>query len=492
MNQKQVLIGRSTQTPIENKKRREVVVPGRPSQDFILTARCRIMKVGGRITISATDLPGDPGGTYAWDTDSDKLRLVNKTGSTLVVEALMMPSSARDGEIITVTRTGRDGGKKSKTISVTVAKISFKPSPRQNYGYDDYDTPLIQDDDHVSIKSNSETFIGVKIEGGALGTDFSFVPDDAKVCTVDAAPDKSEFDLRIQAKSWQKKATVLRAKMKCSASTVCAALNLNVYAEKVVKVLVAKVANNAFSATALIYPNADYAGHQTLANEKLKEGVVRFDLKNFTTDNSVVHVDFGKNIDGALIFDINSQGGLEFDLISASMNSNEPDQYRVAIIKKMRSYYYLDRPVRKGDTSISVRGNNVFKAIMPLGKGQSLENIDVISTSGNIATLAKPLNFDHASGEPLEFPAVAWSTDPIIITEDASTLDITKWTILHEVGHSALELQDIVDLTNFMNFHVGTTDNRLRYCPRESRYTPGVKENQWETIPRPLPKPPVK
>jgi hypothetical protein len=485
-----VLLGSSTQTPVENKTRHVVVLPGQPSKDFILTARCRIMNVGGRITMSATDMPGDSGGIYTWTTTSNKIRLLNTTGNTLAIEALASPGSARDSETITVTRTGIDGVKMSKTVSLTVARVTFHSSSVQRYGYDDFDTSLIQSDDHVSVKSGGDTYVAVKIEGGATGKDFDFVSDPATVCEVEPAPEAAEFNLHVQAKSWQKKAAVLRARVKCPAVTVFAEINVHVYAEKVVKVLVAKVANTAFPATALKYPTADYAAHQQLANDKLREGVVKFELKNFDSGNAITNVDFGKNVDGALIFDINASGGLEFDLIDRALTSSDADQYRVAIVKDMKSYYYLDRPAKKGDASISVRGTNIFKSKMVLGKGGTMEIVEVLGNVGNVGSLAHPLAFDHAIGEALEFAAAAWSSDPIVICEGNASLDEAKWTILHEVGHSALELQDIVDPTNFMNFEQGNTDFRLRYCPRDSEYNSGVKENQWEKIPRPLPKPP--
>lgn len=490
MGKQQVLLGSSTQTPVENKTRHVVVLPGQPSKDFIFTAKCRIMNVGGRITMSAIDIPGDSGGLYTWSTASDKIRLLNTTGNTLTIEALASPGSARDSETITVTRTGRDGGEKSKTVSLTVARVSFRSSSTQRYGYDDFDTSLIQTDDHVSVKSGGDTYVAVKIEGGAKGDDFDFVSDPATVCAIEPAPEAAEFNLHIQAKIWQKKAAVLRAKVKCPAATVFAEINVHVYTEKIVKVLVAKVANNAFAATALKYPTADYAAHEQLANDKLREGVVKFELKNFDSSNAITNVDFGKNVDGALIFDINASGGLEFDLIDRALTSSDSDQYRIAIVKNMKSYYYLDRPARKGDVSISVRGANIFKAKMVLGKGASMEIVEVVGNVGNVGNLARPLAFDHAIGEALEFEAAAWSSDPIIICEGNASLDETKWTILHEVGHSALELQDIVDPTNFMHFQQGNTDFRLRYCPRDSQYNSSVKENQWEKIPRPLPKPP--
>ena len=439
--------------------------------------------------MSATDLPGESGGTYTWSTTSTKIRLVNTSGAILAVEALTTPSAARDSEIITVVRTAADGSTKTKNVLLTVAKVTFEPATTQLYGYDNFDTPLNLDDDHVSIKSAGETFIAVKIDGGALGSDFDFACDSALTCTVDPAAGSAAFDLHLRAKTWQKKSTVLSAKIKCPTAAVFAKITVHVYTEKVVRVVVAKVADNRSAGTALNFATADYAAHQTVANDKLKEAVVKYEITNSDAANAVKNIAFDIDSSGALTFDINGGGGPGFELIKRAVTATT-GQFRVVIVRKMRSFYYVDRAVRVGSTSISLRGTDVFKSMMRLGNGATQEIVEVTHNTGNIAHLAAPLAFNHPVGETMEFPAAAWSSDPIIIAEGNATLDVTKWTILHEVGHSALELQDIDDATDFMHHDQGNTDYRLRFCERNSHYTAGDKENQWEKIPRPLPERP--
>lgn len=486
MAEQSLLLGRSTTTVVENTSRRVVALPGGPSKDFILNAKCRIVSVGGRIGISAADLPGESGGTYTWSTTSSKIRLANTTGPTLAVEALMTPGTARDSETITVTRTGNDGAKTSKTVTVTVAKVTFSRAENQLYGYDDFDTPLNHDDDHISLKSQGQTSVAVRIEGGALGTDFDFVCDDVEICSAESAPEKPEFNLRLNAKKWQKATTVLRAKNKCPAGAVFASITVHVYAEKVVKVVVAKVADSNSAVTALRFGSADYASHQSRTNEKLREAVVRYEVRNFNASNSVLDVHYDKNKSGVLHFDINSQGGTEFELIKRAVSAN-PDEQRVVIVREMKSFYYLERAAKKGEREIAVRGSNVYTASMDLGSGSSKETVDVASNTGNVAHLVAPLKFDHLEGETLEFPAAAWSSNPIIIMEGAVSLDELSWTLMHEVAHIALQLEDVSDPANVMNVDQTNTDYRLRFCPRESNYSPGRKENQWEKIPRPRP-----
>lgn len=480
MGDKFVLLGSSVQSPVENKTRKEVTLPGTPSQDFILTARCRIVAVGRRVSISAADLPGSSGSTFSWSTSSSKIRLVNTTGPTLAIEGVAV-GSARDSESITCTCKSKEGGQTSKTVSLTVATVVFEKSALQTFGFDDFDSPSDHTDDHICVKSSAETFVRVKIEGGAVGSDFSFECIDPNVCSTKGAPSLDAFDLAIQGGRSNKASTVLQAKVKCPSSEVFASIAVHVYAEKIVKVLIAKVADSRSPMSALKFGTADYASHQVKANDKLKEAVVRYELENFDAGNMVTDIPFDKDGNGVLSFDINSGGGVEFEMIKQAIKKRDADQYRVVIVRGMKSFYYLDRPARKGDTSISVRGPNIFTTTMPLGNGPSMEIVTVTSSSGQ---LASPLRFDHPIGEPLEFPAAGWSTDPILIMEGGVSLDVTKWTILHEVGHSALKLMDVVDPTDFMHYSQVWTDFRLRYSPRNSKYKPGKQENQWEQIPR--------
>lgn len=487
MDKKAKLIGRSTQTPIENKERKVVALPGKKSKDFIVNARCRILNVGARTSLSASDLPGDEPGTFTWSTNSNKIRIVNSSGPVVAIEALLQPSTARDQETITVVRTSSSGLKSEKTVKLTVARIKFGPTNKQSYGYDDYDTPAIVQDHHVSVGASDSTFIAVNIEGGAIGTDFDFVFDDETVCKVGKVPDSSGFDLSIQAVTGVKRETVLRAKAKCPSQPEFSRIFVNVYPKKTVDVLVAKVADKNSIHTTLRFPLVNYALHQDAANKKLRDAVVQFRIQNFDSANKVTDVTFDVETKGVLAYDINEGGGKALEMIDKVIG-NSTGKYRVVIVKKMKSYYYLSRPAKKGDKEIFVKGDNIFKSEMILGTGDSKEDIIVAESMANVGYLASPLTKDHPSGEPVEFPAAGWSSDPIVICEgegeDESLLDTTKWTIIHEVGHAALDFLDVVDPTNLMHFSQDNSDNKLRHCPRVRHYSVNEKENQWETIPR--------
>ena len=487
----------STLTSTDITKRKTVTLPGEKSEDFILTANCRIINVKGRVTMTTTELPGESGGRYAWTTGSGKIRLLNASTQLATVEALDTPSSARDAEVITVTRTGTDGKTVSKTINVTVAKLTFSSSAAQSNGYDDFDTPTNPADDHLCVKSGASTVVKVAIEGGAIGTDFDFACEPASVCTPEPPGGAATFDLRLTAQRHQKAQTALLAKVKCPSAAVFAKLAVHVYTEKVVKVVVAKVFDSTSPTSALVNPAVDYAAHQVPANDKLKEAVVRYEISNFGAGGASTDIAFDADRNGAVSYDINAGGGSEVTAITSAITSTA-DKYRVVIVRRLKSFYYLSRAASVGDTTITVRGSNVFTAAnMPLGIGTNQELVSVVSNAGNVATLAAPLARAHPIGEPLEFPAAGWSGDldnPIFIQEGDAPVDIAKWTILHEVGHAALKLADIVDRTDFMNFQQSWTDYRLRYCPRTLNYPKAggpTTENQWETIPRPDPRRPL-
>lgn len=451
--------------------------------DFKLDAPCKIIKVnGGVVQMTASELPTFPAGTYVWTTTSSRIIIENPNSSTATIKALADPSVCRDAEIITVTRTAVGCPPVIKTVTVTVAKVTFYASPIQRYGYDDFDTPVDSLDDHLCIKKSDYTFVKVEIEGGALSTDFNFVCDDPSICESVEPAESAYFDLRLNAGAKNKAGTLLQVKCKCPAATSFAQIAIHVYKEKLVKVVVAKIYDSTESGTNLRFPTADYAAHTATANAKLKEAVVKYDISNYAASDAQTDVRYDLDGNGVLSYDIKNGGGREFDAIKAAMIGTGT---RVAIIRDMKSYYYLSAAAKVGDTTITVTAGSVFANTnsTPLGIGTSLENVTALSSVGSTITLATPLTKAHAIGEPLEFPAAGWSSDPILIIEGNDTLDVVKWTVLHEVGHRDLKLSDIVDATDIMHFQQSWTDYRLRYCPRTKKYKAGT-ENQWETIPR--------
>lgn len=458
--------------------------------DFTVTAPCRILRAGGgRVTLSADDPTTPPtpcpAGTFTWSTTSTKVQLVSTTGGSISVQALANPSSARDAETVTVTRTARGCSPLTKTVKLTVAKVTFSQAPNQRYGYDDFDTPANPLDDHVSVKKSDNTTVHVKIEGGAVGSDFDFVCDTPATCLPAAGAAGTEFDLQLNGGALDKAETPLHAKVKCPSAESFSHIQIHVYKEKPVEVVVAKIVDSTVAGTALRFPAADYAGHTAAVNAKTKEAVVRYAITSFDAANGTTNVRYDLDNNGVLTFDINASGGAEVTAIQAAMTGTGT-KIRVAIVRAMKSFYYLSSAAALGSSTLTIRGASTFFVAgdtIPIDTGANAENGTALSIAGNVITLAAPLTKNHAVGATLEFPAAGWSSDPILIIEGTTSEDVIKWTIPHEAGHRALSYADIVDTNDIMNFSQSWTDHRLRYCPRTKKYVAGT-ENQWDMVVR--------
>jgi hypothetical protein len=287
-----------------------------------------------------------------------------------------------------------------------------------------------------------------------------------------------------------KEQTTLNAKVKCPSGTSFAKIGIHVYNEKEVNVVVAKIYDSKSAGTNLSFPAENYSAFQNTANNKLKEAVVKFNISNYKADNSLLDVRYDLDNhgvgNGALTYDIANNGGKELDEIKKAYIGTGT-KTRVAIVRNMKSYYYLSAGAAIGDITIKVTAATVFDPGRPvtLGSGASSELITVAPNgiAGNTITLVSALKKAHAVGEQFEFPAAGWSSDPIVIIEGSAGANVLKWTILHEVGHRNLILKDVDDPKSIMHHQQSWTDYRLRYCPRNKKYEAGT-ENQWETIPR--------
>jgi hypothetical protein len=442
------------------------------------------MKVNGTLQIKAIEKPGFSGGSYEWKTSSSKVTLQNEKSSTVTVKAKDKPGSGKESETITVTRSAAGCPDIKKEVKITVAKVTFGESAKQKYGYDDYDTPADTSDDHVSVKQSDTSFVKVKIEGGAVGTDFDWVCEPPAPCTPGAPEGSAAFDLELTAGADKRKETTLHARSKCPSKESFAQIKVNVYKERVVQVVVAKLDKTARGPN-MRYPTADYASHQDKANKKLKEAVVKYEITNFDAANAVTAIDL-KSGTSTVSYEIGmAGGGADLDAIRAKM-SGTGTKVRVAVVRDIKSYYYLKNEAKKDDTKITVTSGHVFetKTTLTLGTGGSAEPVNIKSVSGSEITLVAPLTKDHPAGASLEYGVAGWGTNPILIKE-GTDLETVKWNIVHEVGHrpEGLSLTDIDDRDDVMHYDEPYNDYRLRYCPRKI-YRGGGTENQWETIPR--------
>ena len=458
--------------------------------DFDITAACRIIKAGGgKVQISAADKPGFPAGTFAWTTSSSKIKLANANSSTVTVEGLANVSAGKDAETIEVTRTATGCPAVKKVVKVTVASVTFSESPNQRYGYDNFDTPANPLDDHICVKQSDFTLVKVDIAGGAVGTDFNFVCDKPALCTPVAPGGTASFDLRLNSGAATRDHTTLHAKCKCPDATSFSHLEVHVYKERVVDVVVAKF-DKTTAGTNLRFPTADYASHGPTANAKLKQGVVKYNITNYSATNAVTPVNLASGT-AVVSYDVGAGGGADLTKIQAAMTGTG-QKVRVAIIRDMKSLYFLSAAALKTTTTLTLTAaaNAVYyvpgnTAVLDTGAKQ--ETVTISAVAGSTLTVGA-LTKDHLAGASMEFSAAGWGSDPILIIEGSASLLIAKWTVLHEVGHrpKGLALADIIDQTDFMHFQQSWTDFRLRYCPRLQKYPAGtaLTQNQWELIPR--------
>lgn len=255
-------------------------------------------------------------------------------------------------------------------------------------------------------------------------------------------------------------------------------------------VVIAKIYDSSSPVSALVHPNADYTAHEAEINRKLREAVVKYQLKSIASDDKPLDVRYDLNGTGTLTYDIAENGGREFDAIKRAFKDVDPEAVRVAIVRHMKSYYYLLRPAGIGESFFTVKGDYVTTGTMQLGHGETREVVKVVASSGGLVRLASPLKRHHPPGTPVQTLALGWSGsvengDPILIQEGDNTIDAIADIIVHEVGHTAFGLGDVDDETNVMHHNDENTESRLRFCPRKLHYEQNEVENQWEKIPRP-------
>jgi len=529
------------------------------------------------------------GTTYSWTELSNNIKLVDAnreplaanpppTGTKVIVRAQDLPGEAkvevRDSEgnrgeaILEVVRITFSGCRSPSGTACPAVPANANPV----YGFDDCTTPnppflpplaprppsntippLPEDlrHPHISIESNKETHVHVKIEGNAKGPDFDFIDKDTVFNIVGSPPSSDDFVLTLKAKpNLEKEGAFLRVCCKGyggnSVKHTCykdkdkefARLGVHVYAMKEVKVVVAKVYDPRYSSVAplpgtaavapgsatdsyLNYPTDDYVAFAPDANKILRGAVVKYDFENYQGSANPIPLEFA-DPNGFFVY-TPGFNGTQPELRSGGAALNQlkqviqaPGRKRVAIIRKMKTAYYLAEaaspptPASPPPQKIEIKAHprdirlNESMTIGPetvvfTSAVESTKKIpgtdQKINPGGATVTLQNPLLNPYPANAEILYGAAGWSTDPILVTEGTSPVDHVRGTVLHEIGHTDLKLSDIVDAiptsdaTIIMHYQRGRKNERLRYCPRPLRRKhsrdPSIKEeNQWETIPR--------
>jgi len=377
---------------------------------------------GGRVTLKIVeDVEGWSSDDYSWTltnnivpVDNSGAQTIAYQGSEITVRALNTTGPAR----VTATRNS-DG--EYRTVVLRIARITFSGcdglplavtsqatncSVGATYGFDDMKPPpdgaesrdpteLGPDSadkrrySHISIESEKETHVHVKIEG-AVGSDFNFKSEGEAIFKISgfkksdqpallpAAPETDNFVVMLNAEDIPDKAeTLLRVRCKavghnnnnsehtCADSTNgedFAKLGVHVYKRKVVNVLIVKVwddsTNATKAATALpqLHDTENYASAAFNADalNRTKGAVLEF---NITNDPPLVSVPSFADDSGALVYEIGVAGngpGLGFirQALSAVGGAND---IKIVLVKEMKSAYRLDQPVAAGAQQIIVK-----------------------------------------------------------------------------------------------------------------------------------------
>lgn len=449
------------------------------------------LKVAGSVKLYAAEKR--PGGTPppaepAIATVALENKAIPAAGQVYWVEGTGVSGALRD----VVLTLGIQGGEAQGDLAkITNVEVRFDKSPRQKWGYDDLDD-VDAEFHHLSVKKNDDTVALCKVGGPVVGAAgpkdvLFFVCEDT--ATADApAPAKLEasFDLTVQGKDQDKKATFLRARINDRNGPICASLNVHVYKLKEVTVTVLKAHDSTSATTTLTRPKFDVEAAEIAINEWYKPAVVKIDLKDHSATGDSVDINYDKNGNGKL------------DLEPAGTSTEEQaikDKFNVAgqkivIVKDLAWIYLLKTAAAIDDTTITLKdaysGYMKFIGVgntYDLGAGAGKESIKVKSIAGQVITLDTKLTKAHPVTDGLIWPLSGLSGNPIFVAEQTKTESKQRETMGHENGHSQLDWLDLEASNDLMHYSSGRTDTKVRYKELPRKYDAG-KEIQWDKIAR--------
>ncbi|MCF6352191.1 MAG: hypothetical protein L3J06_04180 [Cyclobacteriaceae bacterium] len=416
-------------------------------------------------------------------------------------------------------------GNTTISISINIIGAFFKRLPggtngqKNIYGYDEMDIAN-PDDDHVSVKTNGETFIQLntstrKLKGIFLKTD----NDQIAEALIDGK------NIKIIGKSQNKQQTIIRAYAVNDSSTTIA---VNVYDKVVVNGNIYNV-YLAGSPSTKVVGNINTSTVKTEANKYLKNLVANIENLN-------------AGIQIPVAYDINGNGKLDFyknstqyelnivyrELIRQNIYFNDIVQFKEGFT---RNWLIMDS-VKKGDTYVLVKnhpknpankGFNVNKSYgeynLQLPNGTRSETFQIISFSGDTVFITTSSNksnikgfaFNHPKTSSLVTSHVIVSKDktggaapkegikdvfsddrPSLIAGSLPSSTVIAKRITHEIMHGQ-GLRDVNENTNIMHYNTTITIGKLpfRYMPLDpvvtgtdeiDTGTDAKPQNQWELI----------
>jgi hypothetical protein len=433
-------------------------------------------------TFKAT-VPAGWEGAFRWKTTSQKLRLKDADKQCVLVIGKKDHSDGLDAETLEVTFTPKDGTE-AVTVSHTVAviRVTFSAAEDQKYGFDNMD---FADCPRLSVRKCDSTTVHAHIQGGATTDDLKFTTDDAT--TADATPPaagETEFDLTINGKAKNKNETNVRARLDSETGPTCSwPLRVHVYKQKDITITVYHVEDSTSDKTKLSR-TVDLAKTEQELNRWYRSAVAK------------IRVDDGGKKD--VCFDLNDNGALELAPVGTSDEEAAINGVvtaagkKAVIVKKLTWFFKLAEEAKKDATKIKLDAG-LSGAMKYLKDGSSFglgaETVTVQSKSGTEVTLAAPLASDHPASEGLIFVLNGLSGNPVWVKEDGLSEQKQREVIGHETGHEQLKFKDLdngeVSKKLLMHYTAQQrTGTRIRYAPQPTRYDAGIKEKQWDTVPR--------
>lgn len=434
-------------------------------------------------TFKAT-VPAGWKGEFRWKTTSQKLRLKNAKQQVVTVIGRKDHSDGLDAETLEVTFTPADGSE-AVTVSHTVAviRVIFSAAEGQKYGFDNMN---FTEAPRLSVRKSDSTTVRVRIQGGATTDDLKFTTDDATTADATApAAGETELDLTVNGKAKNKGVTLVRARLDSETGPTCSwPLSVHVYKQKDITLTVYHVEDSTSEKTKL---------SRVVDLKKTEEEINRW----YRSAVAKVRVEDGGKHD--VCFDLNDNGALEVTP-GAGATDEEAAVKAVAtapgkkavIVKRLTWFFKLAEEAKKGATKVKVDAS-LSGSMKYLEAGDAVtlggESFTVQGKSGMEVTLSGALASDHPETEGLIMVLNGLSGNPVWIKEDGLTEQKQREVIGHETGHEQLDLSDLddgKDTKKLLMHYTGQerTGTRIRYLPQPTRYDAGVKENQWDLVPR--------
>ena len=437
-------------------------------------------------------------GTFKWTTASTLVTLKNDAMETVTVEAGKTPSAAPETEEIQLVFTPKDQpALPPAKHKMGVAEVVFSKEDSHPWGYDAFEeTPSLDvnnaatkpkpppEMDFVSVKKSDTGKVKVTIKG-IKPADVFFKSDKEDVCVPKVTnPDASPFVLEITGKDKNKAEAKIEARIGTATGQVAATVGVVVLMELSYKAELFHVKDSK-SASANLTLAVTGANCQTEANKYYKPGVAVWGI----TDGGTKDVEYDANKNGVADMEPGTTTAEERKIITACTSTRA----RVIHVHSIRWNYYFASDAKATDTKIKLKnyGTTYLGYIGPKAytirddKGNSTS---VTVASGGVNTATGEITLTAAIGKAFKtsdkasllWPLGGRGGEPLWVGDKSSVAVFANY-VAHELGHSQVDLLDLIEKDNFM-YGGPDTGTKLRHRPIARYYKPAETEQQWKTM----------